>query len=238
MKVTYIVHSSVMIEFQDRTLLFDYYEGPLPEFNRQLPIYVFASHCHQDHFSMKVLEDLKDCANVHYIFSKDIKKSKGTMIRNYLQQIGQELPCYLAPNTQVQVDDMTVETLMSTDAGVAFWIKAGGQCIYHSGDLQWWDWPGEPEVDNANMARHYKEYLKPIQGKPIDLAFVVLDPRQEESYCLGFDYFMRHVGADKVVPIHMWEHYEWIDKLKADPIALPYRDKIVTVHSRQEVLAV
>ena len=50
MKITYIHHSSFCVELENSILLFDYFKGELPEFNKDKKLYVFASHFHQDHF--------------------------------------------------------------------------------------------------------------------------------------------------------------------------------------------
>ena len=49
MKVTFILHSCYHVELEGCCLLFDYYEGEVPESDK--PLYVFASHSHEDHFS-------------------------------------------------------------------------------------------------------------------------------------------------------------------------------------------
>ena len=52
MKVTFIQHSCYFVELSSCCLLFDYYEGSVPETDK--PLYVFASHSHGDHFSPAV----------------------------------------------------------------------------------------------------------------------------------------------------------------------------------------
>ena len=51
MKITYIHHSAFLVETESAYLLFDYFQGKLPEFSEEKPLYVFASHRHPDHFS-------------------------------------------------------------------------------------------------------------------------------------------------------------------------------------------
>ena len=51
MKITYIHHSAFMAETDSACLLFDYFEGALPEIPVEKALYVFASHRHGDHFS-------------------------------------------------------------------------------------------------------------------------------------------------------------------------------------------
>ena len=52
MKITYIHHSAFLVETESAYLLFDYFQGKLPEFSEEKPLYVFASHRHPDHFSI------------------------------------------------------------------------------------------------------------------------------------------------------------------------------------------
>ena len=50
MKVTFIEHSSFMVEMEQNVLLFDYYQGEIPSFDGSKTLYVFASHSHADHY--------------------------------------------------------------------------------------------------------------------------------------------------------------------------------------------
>ena len=54
MKITYIGHSGFAVELAGCALLFDYYEGTLPAFNSEKPLYVFSSHAHRDHFNFDI----------------------------------------------------------------------------------------------------------------------------------------------------------------------------------------
>ena len=55
MVVTYIEHSGFSVELPECTLLFDYYLGKLPEFPKEHPLIVFASHVHGESFPEKDL---------------------------------------------------------------------------------------------------------------------------------------------------------------------------------------
>lgn len=52
MKITYIHHSSFLVETEENYFLFDYFEGKLPQLKEDKPLLVFASHRHGDHFSL------------------------------------------------------------------------------------------------------------------------------------------------------------------------------------------
>ena len=97
-----------------------------------------------------------------------------------------------------EVAGIEIETLRSNDMGVAFLVKVEGKTIYHAGDLNWWHWNGEPEEDNEYYKKTFQDEMKYLEGKKIDLAFMLLDPRQEDKYCWGMNYFLEHTDS-KVV---------------------------------------
>jgi hypothetical protein len=72
-----------------------------------------------------------------------------------------------------------------------------------------------------------KNEINKIKGRHFDLAFLVLDPRQEENFLLGFDYFMRNTQTEAVIPMHFWDDSSVIDKLLETEVSAPYRDKII-----------
>ena len=76
MKITYIHHSSFLVELEHVSMLFDYYAGQLPEIRKDRPLVVFASHFHGDHFAPVIFDLAKDREDVNYVLSKDISKKK------------------------------------------------------------------------------------------------------------------------------------------------------------------
>lgn len=74
-------------------------------------------------------------------------------------------------------------------------MKVEGKTIYHAGDLNWWHWNGEPEEDNEYYKKTFQDEMKYLEGKKIDLAFMLLDPRQEDKYCWGMNYFLEHTDS-------------------------------------------
>ena len=78
MQITRIFHSGFLVETARRYFIFDYYKGELPKLNPDKPVYVFASHGHQDHYEPKVFELLKQQGIVPKlaILAKDIKEKK------------------------------------------------------------------------------------------------------------------------------------------------------------------
>ncbi|MGM9974716.1 MAG: MBL fold metallo-hydrolase [Clostridiaceae bacterium] len=231
METTYINHCGFTVLLQEMTLLFDYYNGNIPELPKEKPLYVFVSHSHKDHFNSEIFSLFHKYSNITYILSNDITmEGLEELIPDLLLLLKDKIH-FIGPNESLallQEDfSITIETLKSTDAGVAFLITTPKETIYHAGDLNLWSWSDEPEEENLEMEKAFKEEINKIRGRHINLAFMTLDPRQEERYSWGFDYFMRTVSVDKVYPIHCWGNYEIIDKLLKDPISEDYRDQIV-----------
>ncbi len=113
----------------------------------------------------------------------------------------------------MELGDITVETLRSTDQGVAFVVSFDDKTIYHAGDLNWWHWKGYTEQGNRLMAKRYQEEINLLRGRHIDVAFVPTDPRLEEFYELGLQYFLEQTETDIVYPMHLWKHYDLIESL-------------------------
>lgn len=55
--------------------------------------------------------------------------------------------------------------------------------------------------------------LDKSKGTHFDVAFVPLDPRQEEHYADGMLYFFEHVNCNAVFPMHYWNEPSVIDRL-------------------------
>ena len=73
MKVTYLNHSGVLVEFKDYYCIFDYYRGELPLLDKKKEVIVFCSHCHEDHYNSLIF-DLLDERGLNYqaVLANDI----------------------------------------------------------------------------------------------------------------------------------------------------------------------
>ena len=218
MKITYIHHSSFSVELDNSILLFDYFKGKLPDFDKSKKLYVFSSHSHHDHFSNSIFKLEKIYKDVTYILSDDIKTSKSKNIK------------FIGANEKLLLDNMEIETLESSDLGVAFIIKIENKTIYHAGDLNWWHWEGENSPEENKFAENkFKDAIDKIKGRNIDLAFIPLDTRQGDQYYLGFDYFMRNTHTKLAFPMHFWNDYSLSKTFKNSKYALDYKDQIFDI---------
>lgn len=205
--VTYLRHSGFLVETEHSYLLFDYWKGNIPALNYKKKLYVFSSHRHHDHFEKDIFKLENRCETVNYILSFDIEDfSKSWRKAEHVH--------FMEPYAALEVEDLHIRTLKSTDEGVAFLVKTEGYTIYHAGDLHWWHWPGDPEEDNDRRRADYQKEIDMLAGEKIDCAFVVLDPRQEEAGGWGMDYFLKHVQSRYIFPMHCWEEYSLIRDYK------------------------
>ncbi len=222
MKITYIHHSSFLVELPGFYILFDYTEGTIPELKEDKPLFVLASHRHGDHYSSVIFDLKKEHINTRYLLSYDIPK----------KEVPQELlSCtdFVMYGEEYHYEAFMVKTYKSTDEGVAFLLLAEGHWIYHAGDLNNWAWEGESDSWNASMAKNYREQISLMKDIAVEAAFLPLDPRQEKHFHLGFDEYMKKVDVLHAFPMHCWGDFSVIDKLKSMDCSAEYRDKIMEI---------
>lgn len=210
MNVTYIHHSGFLIETETAYYLIDYFQGSIPSLNPCKPVLVLASHKHHDHYQKSVFSTLQGMGmrHIYAVLSRDIPSGARP----------EDVPCtcvsagkrYELPQGQELV------TFRSTDLGVAFLIRDGKALFYHAGDLNDWVWSEESADDNRQMTFKYRKQIdllaQELDGRTLDAAFVVLDPRQEQDYYRGMLYFLQNIPCDCVYPMHYWEQPEIIPR--------------------------
>lgn len=233
MKVTYIEHSSFLLETDTAYLLFDYYAGKetLPKLNPGKPLLVFNSHSHGDHYSPEIFSICGKHPAVRYFPDSGIPVPASQ----------KKLCTFLVPHKTYQIPEIRGQlfTLASNDLGVAFSItlEDHGQkiSIYHAGDLNNWWWDGDAE-DQQSEAFYHRE-LSLIRGKHYRAAFIPLDPRIK-GWWKGIDDFMRTANADYIFPMHNFKDYSMPERLKKLSCSLPYRDKIINIKKPGETWTV
>ena len=233
MKVTYIGHSGFLLDASNAYFLFDYYEGDIPEMNREYPLVVFVSHKHADHYNPAIFELAKKYPNVHYVVSRDVPVK--WKIQEYMQQgiSLEDKVSVVRKNTDTELvlpgqkETLKITTLKSTDEGVAYLLAYREKKYYHAGDLNLWLWAGESKQYNDNMRIKYFRELEKLKGIQLEAAFLPLDPRQEQDAFGGMESFLEYVRVRKVFPMHFWGDYSVIeDFLRKHP---EYEEQVVKV---------
>ncbi|MFY9214596.1 MAG: MBL fold metallo-hydrolase [Tissierellaceae bacterium] len=220
--VNYIAHSGFAVETENRVLIFDYFKGQVDIEDRDKDIYVFSSHGHRDHFNPIVLDWKKDFKNIHYILSKDIDVEEDNSIT------------LMGPYKEYFIDGLRIKTFGSTDQGVSFLVSVDGLNIFHAGDLHWWYWERYSEIEKINMENSFKIKVKRLKnsGLDIDIAFFPVDPRLEDNFHLGGEYFISEIRPKYFFPMHSWDKYEIIDDF-IHKVASPYT-KIVDINHKNQ----
>lgn len=204
MDITYIYHSAFSVELAKHILLFDYVKGELPIFSSDKKLIVFVSHAHADHYDQKIFNLRKQYQHIQFVLSDDVS-------------IPSVQDCiFVKVHEQYQLSDVGVTTLASTDAGVAYVVQVEGKTIYHGGDLNWWDWGSEDTAEESEaMKQQYLAEISSLANEQIDVAFVPLDPRLKEAFSKGMDAFIQCTHTKTIFPMHCWEDYKIIEKMKA-----------------------
>lgn len=233
MEITYISHSGFAVELKTHVLLFDYYKGEIPKFDVDKHMIVFASHVHHDHYVKEIFELKEQYANVHYVLSSDIRKSAKKILAERQME---ESVTFLRMHQELKLGEVNMQTLKSTDAGVAFLVSCEGQMIYHAGDLNWWHWEGESDAYNAHMKTAYFKELENLKNISIDVAFVPVDPRLGEQYYYGIDALARCADVKALIPMHCWDDYTVCEKLMCQKETETYRNRIYPMTKEGEKL--
>ncbi len=215
MRIIYIGHSGFLVETETANFIFDYYKGEVPALDAALPLVVFASHRHPDHYNPEIFSWMKNYPDITYVLDRNcgIKwkiqecEEKGVPLKEHLIRVRKNTTCEIMLSCGRK---LKIQMLRSTDAGVAFLIRYDGNVIYHGGDLNCWQWEGEPDTYNANMERNFMREMDKLSGVAIDVAFVPFDPRQQKYMDKGMEIFLQKAEPVKVFPMHFWGDYHSI----------------------------
>lgn len=245
MRIIFLHHSCFVVEYDDQVLVFDYFAGDrvngfcftgkLPEYPADMRIYMFASHSHQDHYDLDILRLAERYENIRYILSKDIRISPHFLSKHGIDPAVRDRVTFVAGGKHYRVDELDIQTLNSTDVGVAFYVTLGELHLFHAGDLNDWRMEGAGDLINGRMQRTYRHEINKLSEKPIDFAFVPMDPRLEQHQFLGIDYFLRNTDAGRVFPMHMWQDYSGIARYRKRLTNLGMAERVVEIAGENQV---
>ena len=204
--VWYLTHSGWAVKTPKRLLVFDYWkDGNLPtnaslnngflntEEFKDMPVTLFVSHEHTDHFDADAIKDLvAKKKDIHLVFGFEPKDS-------FLNHFDKNHYTIMTAHQSEMIDNMMIKTLKSTDAGVGFLVQADGLTLFHAGD----------HADlNDEIASVYKKELDQIgEGiESIDIAFLPVSGCpvrwKPENVKDGFFYAIDNLHPSVVFPMH------------------------------------
>ncbi|MDO5040582.1 MAG: MBL fold metallo-hydrolase [Peptoniphilus sp.] len=197
MKITFVKHSCYTVETENYYLVFDYI-GENLNIPKDKKSVFFVSHRHADHFSSKIFDYDADM----YVISDDVNLSRGNNI------------VIMGPDEEIHSLGLTIITHGSTDEGVSFYVKADGEGIIHSGDLNYWMWDHYTKSDILEMDRWFKSEVDKFKDYDTSVVFMLVDPRLKKYYDLTADYFLQQINAKHFFPMHMWKDFDISKRLK------------------------
>ena len=125
------------------------------------------------------------------------------LVDDAVQGIKEMNPCVCLPMQGEQlVDDIRVTTLPGTK-GCAYLLEVEGKVLYHGGGLA---------------------------GRTIDVAFLRMDPRQNDQFYYGAHALMERCDIHSIIPMGMHGVYSLVEECKDLEVMAPYRDRIIVLH--------
>ena len=214
MRLTYLFHSGFSLETDTCLLVFDYWMDPARVMPRLLesdkPLYVLASHFHEDHFSPRIFTWKEQRPDITYILSKDILKHR--------RACREAADAWLAKGAVWQDEHVRVTATGSTDSGVSWVVEVGDRRIFHAGDLNNWyarllndedrntgvfgNWG--LGVDPVKEEKRYLGELKDIRKvtERFDVVMFPVDSRIGNGYTRGARQFIGLFKVGLLVPMH------------------------------------
>lgn len=211
MTITYIYHSCYLLEFDEFSVIFDFYKDAKKDDGRfwvkdyllekEDDLYVFCTHSHSDHFNPEILEWRKKKTNITYVFSTEVLENKRLKEDNIV---------YLDKLQTYEDALLDVKAFGSTDEGGSFLMKVGDKNYFHAGDLNNWHW--NEEVPKHEAATYENNYLCELElvAENVENVFVAMfpvDPRLGKDYMRGAEQFVKRIPTQYFLPLHFGEHY-------------------------------
>ena len=213
--IWYLRHSGWALKTKSALLVFDYWDNDtppdekllanghiLPEEIKNIPIYVFVSHNHGDHFDRQILEWKKEIPGINYVFGFEVPGEEGIIS--------------LPPRTQQKVGALNVTTIQSNDAGVGFAVEIDGLTIFHAADHS----NNTLEMENNNFFPEI-DFLAEKGIKP-DISFFLnmygCGSSNPEAFQKGIFYAVDKLKIKSVLPMHGADR-EWVYQNLVDGVA-------------------
>ena len=218
MTITYIFHSCYVIEFEEFSLIFDYFKDiTKPDgtywindylLGKNTPLYVLSTHSHTDHFNPEILSWKEKKSDITYIFSEELQ-NKFDLIEDNVH--------FLKKFETYQDKNIFVQAFGSTDAGGSFALRIEDTTIFHAGDLNNWHWRNEVSKKESCifennflcelelLAEYYDEFT---------ISMFPIDPRLGEDYLLGVEQFISRIDSEYILPMHFGEDFEKANAIK------------------------
>lgn len=222
--ITYIYHDCFVVRTSAAILVFDFWKMQaslaavipgiaasvtMPAERKALPVYVFVSHFHKDHYNRDIFTWSERVDNIRFIISKDVARHA----RHILNRESLYKGCRPSPGSVTVLGEgehysdacLEVDAFGSTDIGNSYMVRVDGMKIFHAGDLNAWIWKDESTHEEVAQAiSDFKSILIDIRKKcrDIDIAFFPVDSRLGTDYYEGARIFLQMFRVNYFFPMH------------------------------------
>lgn len=211
------------MELERSVLIFDWYRGEMPPVPANKAVYCFVSHLHGDHYGSCIWQLRDQHPGVTYVLDRNIRVPGAGYARH--PHLPGARVWKVRPHMEYTIGALRVQTLLSTDLGVAYLVETEGRSIFHAGDLNIWHWTDEPDRANQWQNATYRAEIRRLAGKKIDVAFLPVDPRLGVHGADGPAFFLEQLSPGVVFPMHYWDKKEESMSLLQDPRLDGWRDR-------------
>ncbi len=217
-KTIYIFHDCFVVKAPEAVLVFDFWKdpyqrGPLPNplsnVEPEMPVYVFVSHGHKDHYNPDIFSWAKYFSNIHYIVSKDVRKRINHIISSQGPYKGDKVDSdkviAMSDHDRYEDSHISVRSFPSTDIGNSYAISIGGRTIFHAGDLNAWLWKDESTEEEVQEAlQGFNAIVDKIAAEyeGFDFCFFPVDSRIGTDYFTGAKIFLDRFKIKHFFPMH------------------------------------
>ncbi len=207
----YLNHSGFVLELERAVLVFDYFTDPASVLSRYeesaKSFFFFVSHAHYDHWNSDIFHFSPPGRRFFFL-------EEGCELPDFSFQEAREderiykvKPGFCEENeAMAEAGLRRVRAMGSTDEGVSFLIDTEDGIVFHSGDLNFWDWEAPGEVDKAMEAAYRTELERVAEaagGKKLWLTMLPVDQRLGEKAFAGAMVFFEYFKTDYFVPDHL-----------------------------------
>ncbi len=233
----YLFHSCFCAATSNLLMVFDYPSSEVLGLKRHLvnsvlaevsegrEVIVFFSHSHGDHYGKEFAEALSHAAEIVAVASEDVIEKDGAFLERVCTSI-----IAARPHATYRLRHVVVETLRSTDLGVAYIVRVGQTVLYHSGDLARWVWPDFPDELKAAIDSLFRRELERLAKHRVDVAMAVAEPRLPGWG--GLDLLLENVKPRFLVPAHLWGKAD-LSALLAEQFQSKYPYTQIVTYSRE-----
>jgi len=202
-KITYLGHSSFVIDNDKAVLIFDYIRDSshtlhrILEHNTGKPVIFFSTGHSPDHYDKTIFEIAQNHSRT-YVLSNDIPAASvpDTIAAQYMGagDYSEGLP-----------GGICVKACPSTGDGISYLVVAGNKTIFHAGSLNDWHWQDKATFKEVEAAEErFKKAVNQIAAETptIDIAFFPVDTRLGSDMARGARIFLREIQVSDFIPMH------------------------------------